>query len=170
MQRPCIPGVIAEKIYEQFSITYSFENPTICRQPSNKKVPKTKSKVSGSTKDMYRILFYVIIGLGQTSRHTELLRLAVSYTINLYGISVLSQRGNIGLRCFHFRTLSHGRLVFFFAWFCLVLSFLNDFSFTSLYWPHIPLPDHSSSTPPLSSACRSDLTPLCCQWMLPGYL
>lgn len=66
---------------------------------------------------MYKIPFHVIIGLGQTSRHTELLKLAVSYSINLYGISVLSQRGNIGLRCFHFRALSHGSLVLFFAQF-----------------------------------------------------
>lgn len=45
---------------------------------------------------MYEILFHVIIGLGQTSRHIELVKLAVSDTINSQGISVLSQRGNIG--------------------------------------------------------------------------
>lgn len=75
------------------------------------KLLKSESKVSGSAEDMHKIPFYVIIGLGQTSRHTELLKLAVSSAINLYGISGLPQRGNIGLRCFHFRALSHSRLV-----------------------------------------------------------
>lgn len=119
LQRSCIPRAAAEEIYEQFRITNSFENLTICGQAFNNKVPKTESKVSGSAKKMYEILFYVIIGLGQMSGHTKLVKLTVSYTINSYGISVLSHRGNIGLRYFHFRNLSHGRLVFFlpsFAW------------------------------------------------------
>jgi len=129
LQRSCIPRAAAEKIYEQLWITNSFENLTICGQVFNNKVPKTESKVSGSAKKMYEILFCVIIGLGQMSRHTTLVKLTVGYIINSYGISVLSQRGNTGLRYFHFRNVSHGRWVSF----CPVLPGVG---LPEWLWPH----------------------------------